>query len=1044
MEWSGDADLNLGSIPSDVGSGKAVGDVGCDLNQNDDEKKIYPDEDMSSSVDIEITSKKDDVDLTHKEDGVSSGASVNGSDNLSRNEGTDVDLITNVVSIPEHSCKQNDAKHDVAVDAKPELTETPPETSNGTEKQGDQDINGNSATEQDNNLSLNAVPTSLTKQESNGVKKTPIKRTASIPTKLPLSRNSSRTSSVNTSPASPGAKPMSKNTKGKQEPLVNGNKLTDVSTSEKGNGSSSPETGKRVLKRKPSKSKLPVSSGTPSDVPNISPLTTQPTVPGKQALLVKCPPSPVDVNSDPIRKKSTSKLPIAESPQPEPPATSTPDPKGGPTAPQAPDIPPITPKNVSQAPKNAMTPRRIIEENEAWKEQVKQFQLFKMAMSETVNCDPRTRFLRCLFCTHLFTMNGREPRMLGCCLNAICTACASKLCLENSTHLRCPVCRQSIAQPHVNKTDESIDVIDESVTDGGTVDLPVELIRIKTMEFQHIQKGLTFPCMVCKKTQSTWFCENCDGYMCDVCRDDHKEDIKTKRHSTVAVTNLKARQLKDFKQHYCKDHSFSKVTLYCTTCKQVVCNMCIRDGHDRDTHNVLTIQEAFGARIKQTGKLLSKARKKHRHLTDYGQSLKLRSDSNGVSETAAKESINEVFDHLMDIMQRRRTELLDEVERESSTLTTSATVDTDSTDCRLSMLNTATDYAKEFKSKADNVEFLQLFPMVSSSLKNALDIPNGQIHTSRQGVVFSPWNLNMVETLLKTAGQLRVVTYKPTGRKGREEVQLKPSLRPEGHDLDVITTIEEQGKEDKTIKDIVCCHDDRVIIIPASEDRGAIRISCPRLSFDLQTLHSDRTVTPEGVMVNYTPERPLPNTGCRLRAYPGSMADTALDGTGFMMWVVKTKVHIKQRVPDNKMLFEAALTGTPVDAPLSQRIDSSLVLAGCDLHHELCIKIKYCCKNLAHFCGCKNAVGVSADFQFGMLLDFDRRRLHVLDLLSNTVVSKAERISVHKPLWSIFCVGRFTYADVKLELNTADKVKITPELFQLLTKVVDQERAPKK
>lgn len=403
-----------------------------------------------------------------------------------------------------------------------------------------------------------------------------------------------------------------------------------------------------------------------------------------------------------------------------------------------------------------------------------------MAMSETVNLDPRTRFLRCLFCTHLFTMNGREPRMLGCCLNAICSACASKLCLESSSHLRCPVCRQSVTMPQANRTNESIDVIDESVVDGGTVDLPVELIRIKTMEYQHIQKGLSFPCLVCKKTQSTWFCENCDGYMCDVCRDEHKEETKTKRHSTVAVPNMKARQLKDFKQHYCKDHSFSKVTLYCTTCKQVVCNICIREGHDKDTHNVLTIQEAFGTRIKQTGKLLSKARKKHRHLTDYGQCLKLKSDSNEVSETTAKESINEVFDHLMDIMQHRRTELLAEVDRESATLATSATVDTDSTDCRLSMLNTATDYAKEFKSKADNVEFLQLFPMVSNSLKNVLDIPNGQVHTTRQGVVFSPWNLQMVETLLKTAGQLRVVTYKPTGRKGREEVQMKPSLHPEG------------------------------------------------------------------------------------------------------------------------------------------------------------------------------------------------------------------------------------------------------------------------
>ena len=217
-------------------------------------------------------------------------------------------------------------------------------------------------------------------------------------------------------------------------------------------------------------------------------------------------------------------------------------------------------------------------------------------------------------------------------------------------------------------------------------------------------------------------------------------------------------------------------------------------------------------------------------------------------------------------------------------------------------------------------------------------------------------------------------------------------------------------------------------------------------------MFADRSVLADDLMTNRPPENPHPKTGCRLRAYPGALADRAVSGyaiispewpvspRGKHMWVTKVTTNLKQKVPDNKMVFEAALTEKPIDARFSQRVGSSVVLAGCDQHQSLCVKVKYSGKVLAHIPNGKNRPSEKAHFDMGYILDLDNTSLHIFDMLSGHCIFSIHDIDVSKPLWPVFCVGRLTFADIKLRLVSGSSVYVPDGVGAILKSMYEDDR----
>ncbi|XP_041348899.1 uncharacterized protein LOC121368297 [Gigantopelta aegis] len=589
-----------------------------------------------------------------------------------------------------------------------------------------------------------------------------------------------------------------------------------------------------------------------------------------------------------------------------------------------------------------------------------------------------------------------------------------------------------------------------STISSVSASLPLDPIRVKTIEYNKVQRDNPIPCKECPLSHSSsWRCENCCLFLCNECQANHKRDVKTKRHTVVPFDVLKSRPIKLFNHnHFCEEHPFSRLTLFCCTCNVVICSTCTRNSHERKTHTVTTVQEAFSSRVKIASQLLADAKVKIKNISQRSSRLKQKNECSMVSIDCAEQMIISTFDALSDAIQQRKSELLSDLLESQSP---DSFDDTEKIGSQLSLLNTASNYAKELRSKADCVEFLQQYSSVTDALRSLIEVENGDAEVSRKGVVFQEAYVALAHKLISSVGQLNSVTFRPTASSDKDEVTIKPFDNIPAPSIESSVTLTgDIFPKDANSCDLKCLPEDRVILLQTSDI--IVKINCPCLHFDQATMFADRSVLADALMTNRPPEEPLPHTGCRLKSYPGALADRAVCGyaiinpswpvspRGKHMWVTKVTTSLKQKVPDNKMVFEAALTEKPLDARFSQRIGSSVVLAGCEQHHSLCVKVKYNGKVLAHIPSGKNKASEKGHFDMGYVLDLDNTSLHVFNMLSGQCIFSIHDIDVTKPLWPVFCVGRFTFADIKLRLVSGSSVSVPDGVCTILKSMYEDDK----
>ena len=89
-----------------------------------------------------------------------------------------------------------------------------------------------------------------------------------------------------------------------------------------------------------------------------------------------------------------------------------------------------------------------------------------------------------------------------------------------------------------------------------------------------------------------WFCKNCPGSLCDICKERHKTKAITSKHSVVPRTQTVVRAHGPAKiAEQCSSHKGKDITIYCKKCKVGCCANCHADNHK--LHDFCPIEEAY-------------------------------------------------------------------------------------------------------------------------------------------------------------------------------------------------------------------------------------------------------------------------------------------------------------------------------------------------------------------------------------------------------------------------------------------------------------------
>ncbi|XP_052058827.1 uncharacterized protein LOC127699125 [Mytilus californianus] len=133
------------------------------------------------------------------------------------------------------------------------------------------------------------------------------------------------------------------------------------------------------------------------------------------------------------------------------------------------------------------------------------------------------------------------------------------------------------------------------------------------------QKGqIPICCQLCEESSEIkWKCLLCDFLLCTKCQKLHKKVKSTDQHTIIDIKDIAVyqQQIKDnpdFSSIPCEIHSGQNCCLFCQTCDEVVCPLCIAKTHNK--HNMIELAEGYKITLKTIKTFNSELEVK---LTDY-------------------------------------------------------------------------------------------------------------------------------------------------------------------------------------------------------------------------------------------------------------------------------------------------------------------------------------------------------------------------------------------------------------------------------------------
>ena len=253
----------------------------------------------------------------------------------------------------------------------------------------------------------------------------------------------------------------------------------------------------------------------------------------------------------------------------------------------------------------------------------------------------------CPVCQEFF----QDPKILPC-FHYYCKRCVLQLAAREQP-FPCPECRGDTLLPPTG-------------ADGFPTAFFVNRMKSLHDAMEKVQgatsSGDTI-CEQCHSDKAVAFCRHCTQYICDHCRESHRRMKMLSGHTVVSIEELRRNAEENLpivqpKPMRCKEHQ-EQLKIYCFTCNQLICRDCVLKVH-KDHEFEFT--SACAPQIKQAlQEKLGPLQSTQAHIQDARKQLEQSGNEITAQGTHLEKVINGSFDEMIEVLERRRRELLTRV-----------------------------------------------------------------------------------------------------------------------------------------------------------------------------------------------------------------------------------------------------------------------------------------------------------------------------------------------------------------------------------------------
>jgi hypothetical protein len=221
--------------------------------------------------------------------------------------------------------------------------------------------------------------------------------------------------------------------------------------------------------------------------------------------------------------------------------------------------------------------------------------------------------------------------------------------------ISCPVCKREHIVPL-----------------GGVTQFPADFEAIQAIEMELLQKSLTKTklsqkCGSCSKEKPiTNHCNECGG-ICQRCTETHQELVNFfAEHTVVPIKEITTDSLgPKRKTHLCSRHG-QKVTMYCDSCSQVICHICIVKLHQSHSVSLLEdVDEKLQAKIDRQSKEVQGTQRTFEKYREYIARVDGEMAGEGYTKKL-REKVSAEFDERIRRLQDKREELVQYIDNYDS------------------------------------------------------------------------------------------------------------------------------------------------------------------------------------------------------------------------------------------------------------------------------------------------------------------------------------------------------------------------------------------
>ena len=252
--------------------------------------------------------------------------------------------------------------------------------------------------------------------------------------------------------------------------------------------------------------------------------------------------------------------------------------------------------------------------------------------------------ITCPVCQEFF----QDPKILPC-FHYYCKRCVLQLAAREQP-FPCPECRGDTLLPPTG-------------ADGFPTAFFVNRMKSLHDGMEKVQGATSsgdLICEQCRSDKAVAFCRHCAQYICDHCRESHRRMKMLSGHTVVSIEELRRNAEENLpivqpEPMRCKEHQ-EQLKIYCFTCNQLICRDCTILDH-KDHH--FQFVSKCAPQIKQAlQEKLGPLQSTQAHIQDARKQLEQSGNEITAQGTHLEKVINGSFDEMIEVLERRRRELL--------------------------------------------------------------------------------------------------------------------------------------------------------------------------------------------------------------------------------------------------------------------------------------------------------------------------------------------------------------------------------------------------